>query len=311
MAFDPVSGRILLFGGTGAGSVNDARNDTWTWDGSTWLELHPATSPPPRLGASMTLDSWSGHLLLFGGQAGIGGYFDDTWEWNGSTWELLQPSGPVPPPRMGASMTGGFLPVLLFGGEGENTTFDDTWTWNGPQRKWYRLTPNGSSPVARWGAAMGTPPPELNVMFGNPQNLLFGGYTASAAISDTWYWIGTRSTWGEFNPSSVPLARYCSSMAFDSAANELVLFGGLASSSNSFFDDTWAWNASASEWEQLSPIGAPPPSRGWAAMEFDSANNCMVLFGGAAAASTLGDTWILDRVSALDVPFQFPVEFAG
>src|ERR1017187_10564845 len=71
MAFDPVSGRILLFGGTGAGSVNDARNDTWTWDGSTWLELHPATSPPPRLGASMTLDSWSGHLLLFGGQAGI------------------------------------------------------------------------------------------------------------------------------------------------------------------------------------------------------------------------------------------------
>jgi hypothetical protein len=38
MAFDPTSGALILFGGNGISGRN--LNDTWKWDGTSWL-LHP------------------------------------------------------------------------------------------------------------------------------------------------------------------------------------------------------------------------------------------------------------------------------
>ena len=72
----------MLFGGyDGATGHFD---DAWTWDGTTWTQLTPATSPPPRLGASMAYDTGTGQLVLFGGQSG-GGMFNDTWMYQSST----------------------------------------------------------------------------------------------------------------------------------------------------------------------------------------------------------------------------------
>src|SRR5262249_12382183 len=46
MAFDSARNRTVLFGGV---DVNfNGLNDTWEWDGSTWTQLSPATSPPAR-----------------------------------------------------------------------------------------------------------------------------------------------------------------------------------------------------------------------------------------------------------------------
>jgi len=60
---------------------------TWTWDGRTWTERHPAHSPGPRTGATFAYDTARQRLVLFGTAAG---YDDvppgDTWTWDGSDW---------------------------------------------------------------------------------------------------------------------------------------------------------------------------------------------------------------------------------
>ncbi|HBV94360.1 MAG TPA: hypothetical protein DEG26_06625, partial [Chloroflexi bacterium] len=47
----PDTGDVMLFGGSDDRSGYLA--DTWVFNGSTWTQLSPSTSPPGRLGASM------------------------------------------------------------------------------------------------------------------------------------------------------------------------------------------------------------------------------------------------------------------
>ena len=63
MAYDPGTGQLVLFGGYDGGFLDD----TWTWNGSTWTQMTPATSPPARDSASMAYDPGTGQLVLFGG----------------------------------------------------------------------------------------------------------------------------------------------------------------------------------------------------------------------------------------------------
>ena len=83
MAYDPVSGQMLLFGGA---DINGWFNDTWVFNGTDWSQLHPANSPAPRAGATMTLDPGTGRLLLYGGDSSAG-TFNDTWTWTGTNWQ--------------------------------------------------------------------------------------------------------------------------------------------------------------------------------------------------------------------------------
>ena len=54
MAYDPVRQRVVLFGGQADGPTWLA--DTWEWDGVTWIQRSPATSPPMRAHAAMAFD---------------------------------------------------------------------------------------------------------------------------------------------------------------------------------------------------------------------------------------------------------------
>lgn len=95
LGFDPVSERLILFGGATAGTQAhpaDAErlSDTWAWDGTSWAELHPATSPPSLYGARLVADPASGHLLLLSGsgQMDAGGVLlqQGMWSWDGQNW---------------------------------------------------------------------------------------------------------------------------------------------------------------------------------------------------------------------------------
>ena len=68
MAYDAATGNMVLFGGVSR--VGNFLNTTWTWDGSTWTQQHPATSRPPRKSASMAYDAATGDVVLFGGTGG-------------------------------------------------------------------------------------------------------------------------------------------------------------------------------------------------------------------------------------------------
>ena len=86
MAYDAATGTVVLFGGT---NRHGLLGDTWTWNGTTWTEQTPATSPPARSQAMMAYDAATGTPVLFGGS----GYattrcsgsravlFEQTWTW--------------------------------------------------------------------------------------------------------------------------------------------------------------------------------------------------------------------------------------
>jgi hypothetical protein len=77
MAYDAATGTVVLFGGFGSSSL---LGDTWTWNGTTWTQQHPATSPSARDVAAVA-DAATGTVVLFGGGSPDGGVFGDTWTW--------------------------------------------------------------------------------------------------------------------------------------------------------------------------------------------------------------------------------------
>ena len=75
LAYDPTDGFPILFGGDSFSVLND----TWAWNGSTWIhEVSLTHSPSVRFFAGMTLDVADNEIVLFGGSNGSGA-LDDTW----------------------------------------------------------------------------------------------------------------------------------------------------------------------------------------------------------------------------------------
>ena len=181
MAYDPATRTMVLFGGSSnTNNGGTFLGDTWTWNGATWTQLSPATSPPARGGASMAHDPATGAMVLFGGfpNGNAGGSFGDTWSWDGTTWIQASPAT-SPPARNGAAMaydaaTG---TVVLFGGGSGVTDLGDTWSWDGTG--WTQLSP-ATSPPARQNASMAYDP-------ATGAMALFGGKNGGD-LSDTWSW---------------------------------------------------------------------------------------------------------------------------
>jgi galactose oxidase-like protein len=69
MVFDPVSKRIVLFGGSG---LSHAKADTWLYDPETrtWEERRPGLSPSPRLGHGLVYLPKAKKVVLLGGWVG-------------------------------------------------------------------------------------------------------------------------------------------------------------------------------------------------------------------------------------------------
>jgi hypothetical protein len=234
-AYDRAHGRVLLFGGIV--NVNGKENyfgDTWSWDGTTWTQLNPATSPSARQLPDMAYDPTGQQVVLFGGHNG--GALGDTWTWNGTNW-TQNVAAVSPSARVEASMAldDATSSVVLFGGFGttgaENS---DTWTWrNGA---WTQLSPF-PSPPARSGAVMAYDA-------ARSQLVLFGGgccsYPATNIDSDTWTFDGTRWTLASF---TTPSARQYAAAASVGPQGTVLLFGGQTSSGNG--QDTWQWNDNA------------------------------------------------------------------
>jgi hypothetical protein len=233
MAYDAATGTAVLFGGV---NLHGFLSDTWTWDGTTWTQQHPAVHPFARSEASMAYDATTGTVVLFGGfnntvpnRITLG----DTWTWDGTTWTKQHPAV-HPSPRDEASMaydaaTG---TVVLFGGFNGNNYIDDTWTWDGTT--WTQQAP-ATSPLERAQGAMAyDAATSTAVLFGGDGPGLTGD------LADTWTWDGT--TWTQQAPATSPLARDSAAMAYDTATSSVVLFGGENTNLKGFvLSDSWTW----------------------------------------------------------------------
>ena len=181
--------QIVMFGGfqylpnSLGGEIG---SDTWTWDGTTWTEQHPAVSPPPTALGSMAFDPAIRRLVLFGGE----GVPNDTWAWNGSNWSKLALTA-EPSARFNAAMaldpTADDL-ILAAGAANGGVDLSDTWALD---QTWTRLRPSRSAPVVA-EAALATDP-------GTGHLVLFGGGGSGGYSNQTW-------VWGPLTVSSRPLA---------------------------------------------------------------------------------------------------------
>ncbi|MBL8934516.1 MAG: hypothetical protein JNM69_08175 [Archangium sp.] len=127
MAWDPVRQRVVLFGGSGQAGV---LGDTWEWDGTTWTQRTPITSPPARRAHAMAWDEGRQRVIIFGGYPNS---LADTWEWDGTTWLQRMPLNPPPPSAyLGLASDTVRRHVVLFGGQySTGPTSFGTWVWDG------------------------------------------------------------------------------------------------------------------------------------------------------------------------------------
>ncbi len=142
MAYDPVSKRVILFGGTDGKRIF---GDTWAWDGQDWTLLKPKNSPTARIAAAVATDPIRGRLVLFGGGLGFNDWVTglrpqaDTWEWTGTDWSRRTPKT-IPDARAKGKMMYCPLSKRIVLISGEDSLFGHppfkTWEWDG--KNWYR-----------------------------------------------------------------------------------------------------------------------------------------------------------------------------
>jgi len=155
-----------------------------------------------------------------------------------------------------------------------------------PSGDWMQAVPADSpSPRATASEAWDPATGQL-ILFGGGECSGVGG--ACTVTNDTWSWTGT--TWTQLAPSSSPPPLAEASLAYDPAAGQLVLFGGIDANGDSL-SSTWVW--SGSNWILESPNSSPPARHG-ASLGYDPTTDQLILYGGSDTASITPmtpDTW--------------------
>lgn len=236
LVYDMHRQRVVLFGGR-CGNVYCRLGDTWEFDGATWYETTPASSPAARGNHALAYDASRNRVVLFAGHTGgYSGIQADTWEYDGINWIEV---GPIasPPERYGHAMAydseRGY--VILFGGTtGINASMNDTWEYDGIT--WRETTP-AVSPPAR-------DRPSLAYDAQRGRTILFGGLDSGGALGDTWEYDG--ETWFEAAPVNAPSPRSNAGLTFSGENGKILLYGGYRD--DTLFDDTWTYGVEGSAW---------------------------------------------------------------
>ncbi len=265
-AYDPVSARLVLFGGLGVPGWLD---ETWVYDGNSWSQIQSPVHPIARGGSAMAFDSATQRVVLFGGFHGKQ-QLGDTWLFDGatSTWTQAQPS--VSPLPCSEHMM--FTDPLdghaeLFGGVGPAGYQSATWRWDGTT--WHELNPPHRPPPLVYSVAVLDPQRGYVVLFGGSDG---------AGGGDTWLWDG--KDWSRRAPATRPPRRIQACAAFDAALGNVVIYGGLGGFSDVALHDMWEWTGA--DWRQIRNARTPDQYVG-CALAYHDTTGSLVLFGGSSA----------------------------
>lgn len=201
------------------------------------------------------------------------------------TWQLLQPINEAPNARQEHAVA--YDPatnqMYLFGGRNGDQIKDDTWVLDVNTLSWGFLAAH--SPAA--------PVLYSTVMIVDDGSLYLGtGQSPVGVTNEVWRLDLASQTWQNLGTGAgdAPEPRY-GGPGGDLGGN-LVVTHGFGSQR---YDDTWRFNPSASQWENMTPSGALPAGRCLFAATPSGGN--LVLHGGCASPDGpcfLDDTWILD-----------------
>ncbi|MCD4708103.1 MAG: hypothetical protein K8S62_10240 [Candidatus Sabulitectum sp.] len=286
LEFDSANGVCILFGGQDGSQEFD---DTWLYDyaANTWTEVNPTISAPSRFGHNMAYNSADSVIVLFGGvscydsKSACG----DTWIYSvaDSQWTEMTPA--ISPPARaycGLVYDSVHNAVILFGGYNYviGQYYNDTWVYDLGSNTWTNMNPS-TKPCLRncHGMAFDS---------ANGVVVMHGGWLYPNMLGDTWTYDAGTNTWTDMSPANSPPSNYQHDIAFDSASNTTVLFGGFNRNTMTYYEDTWVYDYSANSWTDAEPV-THPTGRGKFKLAYDSLDQRFILFGGYAPAS--GETW--------------------
>jgi len=183
---------------------------------------------------------------------------------------------------------------------------------NSPSANFTTLIPNG---------AAGSPPARAqhSAVYDDANNrmIVFGGAscqpdwftcTTFTLMNDVWVLSNANGqngtpVWTQLSPiGTPPAARSVATAVYDSANNQMIVFGGEAS--KAVFSDVWVLSnangiGGTPTWTQLSPTGTSP--LGEVAGVYDQTNNILIVYGGPNAQLTkvTNAVWTLSHANGL------------
>ncbi|MGQ0535346.1 MAG: hypothetical protein ACT4PT_04665 [Methanobacteriota archaeon] len=285
LAFSREMGSLVLHGGVSEGV---ALQDTWPWDGRSWVRVESIPKPLLRPGFAMAEDiatrpdetGWKGTILLAG--LNPAGAFE-TWELSSGQWALRSTAGPDGPPLLDKSVSSFRIVADLTGADPDRMLLvlsepglgTEVWKWNGTS--W--TDPLISSyPSAREGFGVAfffNTPTEPSVIH-------FGGVDPATGerSADTAGRTSATGTWRPMVPAHQPPATSHMALSPPSALCSATLFGGETAAGRS--RETWCWRLFGFPPEDWFPLPSPhsPPARSHATMARSVDGESVWLFGG-------------------------------
>ena len=292
--YDPLHGRMLVFGGNDGSYVNDLWGLALTGQSAWNLVIPAATMPRGHDSHTATYDPVYDRMLVFGG-TDQSVNFNDVWQLSlagNPGWSLFGPLGTPPSPRLGHSAI--YDPVrdrlLVFGGWGSGTYHNDVWALSlSGTPAWSALAPTGTPPVERYfHTAIYDPVRDRMLVFGG-----WDGYYRN----DVWALsLGASPAWSQLAPTgTLPPVRYVHAAIYDPLRDRMLVFAGVGGNPvSSHLNDVWALSlAGTPAWSALAPGGTPPSPRAWPSAIYDPVRDRMVTFGGVDGSVLYSDAWAL------------------
>jgi N-acetylneuraminic acid mutarotase len=128
--------------------------------------------------------------------------------------------------------------------------------------------------------------------------VLFGGFSASDRIGDTWIYNIASNTWTLVATQGSPSRRSDPGAAYDAGNKKVIIFGGYGRG-DAMQGDTWEFDTETRTWTQMSPATSPARRYG-SMMVYDSYTGKCLLFGGHLTAEDGQDLGYENEVWAYD-----------
>jgi galactose oxidase-like protein len=289
MVYDTKRQRIVLFGGRTETNVFKGdptlRNDTWVWQNGDWATLAPAAAPSLRYSPGMAYDIANDRVVLFGG-LDVDANDDpksvfDTWEFDGTNWAQVGASGQPTVAK----------PVLAYDAERKEiimmgidpTTFAGLmYRYDSTAKTWAKLTPAAMPACVNEGYMVFQP--------WNKTLAFMGGIctTGTSPLDEVYEWNG--STWTKITTSNANVRAYAQAVAYDSARQNVVLFGGSNLGATDVRSDVATYARGA--WRFPNTVVRPSP-RSLSGFQSDPVSGTVWLFGGLLETGTgfVDDFW--------------------
>jgi hypothetical protein len=234
--------------------------------------------PSPRGELQMAYSPKTDQIVIFGGAIANpnlpNGMSGETWMYDvpTNTWtEIKSPSAPSPRDNAGLVYDIESDRFILFGGAKlGDFCLKDTWSLDLSTKIWTQMK---SKPKA---SCLGT-----TIVYNSKADriLVFGGqdFREGVARNETWAYDYNTDTWTDLKPAVSPPGHIFASMAYDTKADRVIMWGGWGTLTDEVC--TWIYDYNTNTWEKRE-TDKSPGKRTFHTLTYDPKADRTMLYGG-------------------------------